>query len=175
MILASDVYKQNMWRTLSLPPIVPKPAASDGWHIGLQALLQGAIEIKIRAIRKPVNSVFLKSSCCIGCKSHADCCGFRFDRGLLVCVVHALPCVARDELDVNFMIVVFVEECAMACARNRACLECGAYTAVEDVFILSGDLSSENGRLSLASRHLELQTSTIDCDIGCSVLLGKRR
>ena len=156
---------------ISLPPVVPKPAASDGWHIGLQALLQGAIEIEIRAIREPVNSVFLKSSRCIGCKSHANRCSLRFDRGLLVGVVHALPCITRDNLDVNLMIVVFVKECAMACARDRAGLECGAYTAVENVLILSGDLSSEDGRLSLASRHLELQTSTIDCDIGCSVLL----
>ena len=85
--------------------------------------------------------------------------------------MHALPCITCDDLDVNFMIVVFVEERAVTGAGDSASFKDSAHAAVENVIIVSRDLGSQNGRCSLASRYLELQTFTGDGYIGCGVKL----
>ena len=124
------------------PPIVPKPATRYGWHIGFQRLLQLPVEIEIRLTRKPVDSVFLKASRRVGWKGHSDCAGFGVGVGSLVGVMHALPCIAGDKLNVHFMIVIFVEKGAVTGARNGASFEDGAHAAVENVLIVSRDLGS---------------------------------
>ena len=86
--------------------------------------------------------------------------------------MHAFPCITCDDLDVHFMIVVFVEEGAVACARDGASLELSAYASIENVIILSRDLGSEDGRCGLASRYLQLQSSIFDGYVGCGVKLG---
>ncbi len=101
--------------------------------------------VEIRTTRKPVDSVFLEGRCCIGWKGHSNCAGFGIGVGFLIRVMHAFPCIACDDLDVHFMIVVFVEEGAMTCASDRTSLERCADASVENVIILSRDLGSQDG------------------------------
>lgn len=78
---------------------------------------------------------------------------------------------ACDYLNVDFLVVVFVEECAVTCASDGAGFHGSAYAAVEDIFILGRDLGSEDRRRGLASGYLELQTFTGDSHIGFGVKL----
>ena len=158
-----------------LPPIVPQPAPGSGWDIVRQCLLQLAIQIEIRTTREPINSVLLKVIRCVRWKSHLDCASFGVGVGSLIRVMHALPCIAGDELDVHFLIVVLVEEGAVTCASDCAGLHRSAYATVENIFILSRDLGAENGRCALASGYFELESFTVDSYIGRGVKLGVRR
>ncbi len=101
--------------------------------------------IEVRTTRKPVDSVFLEGSSRIGWKGHSNCAGFGVGVGFLVRVMHALPCIARDDLDIHFMIVVFVEEGAVTCTSDSTSLERRADASVENVIILSRDLGSQDG------------------------------
>lgn len=125
-----------------LPPIVPKPAARDGWDIAAQRFLQLAIEIEVRLTGKPIDSIFLESGRRVGWKRHLNRAGFGVRIGSLIGVMHALPGIARDDLDVHFMIVIFVEESAVTCAGNGASSQDSAHAAVENVIFVSRDFGS---------------------------------
>lgn len=79
--------------------------------------------------------------------------------------MHTLQFIACDDLDVDFLIVVFVEEGTVTCASDIASLYHSAYATVENVIIMSRDLGSEDGRCGLASRYLQLQTPATDGNI----------
>lgn len=121
--------------------------------------------------RDPIDSVFEEISRCIGRKRYWMCAVFGVAVGSLVRVMQALERIAGDDLDVHFIVVVFVEEGAVACASDSAGLHRSAHAAVENVLNLSRDLGSEDGRCGLASRYLELQSPTLDGYIGCGVEL----
>ena len=74
--------------------------------------------------------------------------------GSLVCVMHALVFVTSDDLNVGFLVVVFVEEGAVACASDSASFHHSADAAIKNVFVLSRDLGSQDGRCALASGYL---------------------
>lgn len=145
-----------------LPPIVPKPAACSGWDILRQCLPQLTAKIEIRTTRDPINSVLLEGSRSIRGEGHSIRAGYSVGVGLLIRVVHTLQFIACDDLDVDFLIVVFVEEGTVTCARDIAGFYHSAYATVENVIILSRDPGSEDGRCGLASRYLQLQTLTTD-------------
>ena len=155
----------------NLPPIIEEPAARSGWDIAVQTFLQLPIKIEIRTIREPIDSILLKGSRCVGRKSHVNCGGFGAGVGFLIRVMHAFPFIACDDLDVNFMTVVFVEICTVACASNCAGLDHSAYATIKNIVIMSRDFGSEDGRCSLSSWYLQLQTSTTDGYIGGGVKL----
>lgn len=155
-----------------LPPVIPKPTTRCGWDIVCQRFLQVTVEIEIRTTGEPVDSIFLEGRRCIGWKGHSNRTCIGIGVGFLIRVMHALPCITCDDLDVHFMIVVFVKEGAVACASDSASLERSAYASIENVIIPCRDLGSEDGRCGLASRYLQLQGSTIDGYIGCGVQLG---
>lgn len=120
-----------------LPPIVPKPAAGGGWDIVRQGLLQLTIEIEVRATRDPVDSILLEDSRRIGGESHSNGAIFGVGVGFLIGVMHALPFIACDNLDVHFVIVVFEEKGAVTSAGDRASFQGSADAGVENVIVLS--------------------------------------
>lgn len=60
---------------------------------------------------------------------------------------------ACDELNVHFVVVIFVEEAGVTCASNCAGLHRSAYATVENVFVLSRDLGSEDRGCGLPSGY----------------------
>lgn len=89
--------------------------------------------------------------------------------------MYALPPITCDDLDVDFLVVVLVEECAVTRTSDGAGLHSSAHATVENVFILGRDLGSEDRRCGLASGYLELQAFTSDSYIGCGVQLREWR
>lgn len=88
--------------------------------------------------------------------------------------MHALEFVTSDNLNVGFLVIVFVEEGAVACTGDSASFHHGADTAIKNVLVLSRDLGSKDRRGALAAGYLELQTFIADGYIGCCVELGER-
>ena len=80
--------------------------------------------------------------------------GLGVGAGFLIRVMHALERMACDEFNVDFLIVVFIEESSMTCARDSAGLHRRAHATVKNVFMLSRDLGSEDRGCGLASRYL---------------------
>ena len=68
--------------------------------------------------------------------------------------MHALEFVTGDDFNVRFLVVIFVEEGAVACAGDGARFHHGADAAVKNVFVLGRDLGSKDRRCALASRYL---------------------
>ena len=85
--------------------------------------------------------------------------------------MHALVFIACDDLNVHFSIVVLVEKRAVTGAGHSAGLHRSAYTTVQNVFVLSRDLGSEDRRRRLTAGDLQLKTFIGDSHIGCSVKL----
>ena len=79
-----------------------------------------------------------------------------------------------DDLNVDFLVVVLVEECAVTCASDGAGLHGSAYTAIENVFIIGRDFGSEDRRCGLTSGYLELQAFTGHSYIRYGVKLRER-
>ena len=67
--------------------------------------------------------------------------------------MHALPCMAGDEFNVHFMVVILVEKGGVTSASNSAGLHHSAYATVENVLVLSRDLGSEDRRRGLPSGY----------------------
>ena len=68
--------------------------------------------------------------------------------------MYALPFVTSDNLNVRFLVIVFVKEGAMACASDSASFHHSADAAIKNVFMLSRDLGSKDRRCALASGYL---------------------
>ena len=59
--------------------------------------------------------------------------------------MHALVRTAGDDLNVHFLVAVFVEEGAVARTGDGAGFHRGAHAAVEDVVVLGVDLGAQDG------------------------------
>ena len=112
------------------------------------------IKVEVRTPRDPINSVLLEHGGRIRRKSLAECAGRGIGAGSLVGVMHALELVTSDNLNVGFLVIVLVEEGAVACASDSARFHHSADAAIKNVFILSRDLGSKDRRCALASGDL---------------------
>lgn len=77
-----------------------------------------------------------------------------------------------DDLDVGFLTIALVKECARNGPGDAADLHHCAHAAVEDVLLRGGDLGAEDGRGGLPSWYLELQCAIFDRYIFDGVGLG---
>ena len=122
-----------MYKMNDLPPIIPKPGSGSGRDVFRETCLQRAIQVEVCPPRNPIYAVFGEISRCFNWKRHWKCAVFGIAGGSLVCVMDALERMAGDDLDVHFVVIVFVEECAVTCASDRARSHCSANAAVENV------------------------------------------
>ena len=156
----------------SLPPVVPEPRARHTRHILRESRLLHAVQIEVRAIRQPIQAIFVEFRGQIRRGGEINSRLVSGGSGLLVRIVNAFILAACDNLDIGFLTGALVEEWARDCPGDGADLHRRAHAPVEDVLLCGGDLGAEDGHGGLPSWYRELQSTVFDSYVPNGVVLG---